>query len=43
MEGSIFRNISDKDEENSTTEVEEKEIEHKMEDIIWSDDKFPKI
>lgn len=40
VEGSIFRTIP---EEIEIDEEEEKEVEHKMEDIVWSDKKFPKI
>ena len=39
IEGSIFRNM----EEETLVNEEEKESEHKIENIIWSDNKFPKV
>ena len=46
IEGSVFRNMEDNEEfidENNPIEAEEENLsEHKFEDIIWSDDKFPK-
>lgn len=45
VEGSVFRNIEEDEgitDDNPQIEVEETESEHKFDDIIWSDDKFPK-
>ena len=46
VEGSVFRNIEAEEEfidENHQVEAEEENLsEHKFDDIIWSDDKFPK-
>lgn len=46
VEGSIFRNIEEDEElmnQSHQAEAEEERVsEHKFEDIIWSDDKFPK-
>ena len=46
IEGSIFRNMEPEESEvkEGNIEIEEKEklSEHKFDDIIWSDDKFPK-
>lgn len=46
VEGNVFRNIKENEEfvdKNLQVEIEEEKTgEHKFDDIIWSDDKFPK-